>query len=227
MPATDSPRSAVRNPGGQLPPPQLGNPVIVNREVPDRAIGQGEDPLRHPQRHRERLHPRAEVRHLQLDRVVGLKAHIDQHRSLQRPPAIAFACLRQQPPDGPVHGSHQEPRGRPHAYHRRHGCAALVLSLHVTTARARPGSGATSRSIVSPAYGVSRCAGIGAGRSAVGGVAAQIRGGSAIFDHLAVGFVGLCRLGKCLGRRPGHLIGAPPSTAAGAPRDQEVIVQRL
>src|SRR5215831_9292422 len=46
---------------GQLLPPQLGNPVIVNRGVPDQAIRQGEDPLRHPQRQRQAAAPRAEV----------------------------------------------------------------------------------------------------------------------------------------------------------------------
>ena len=55
---------------------------------------------------------------------------------------------------------------------------------------------------------VSRCAGDGVRGFAAVGVAVQFRGGSAIFDPLTAGFRRFCRVDKCPGRRPGHMIGA-------------------
>src|SRR5215472_7422936 len=52
--------------------------------------------------------------------------------------------------------------------------------------------------------------GDGVRRFAVVGVAVQIRGGSAIFDSLTSQLAWLCRLSKCPGRTPGHMIGARP-----------------
>ena len=96
---TDGLRSAVRNPGTPATT-SAGQP----RHSQPRRTRPGHRTVRRttppPPKTAPGAAPRAEVKHLQPDRVVGLKAHIDQLRSLQRPRAIAFACQRQGPADG-------------------------------------------------------------------------------------------------------------------------------
>src|SRR5262249_55635264 len=92
-PFNPPPRSKLR-----ALPPELCDLVVVTRRVPDEALGQGEDPLRHAQGQRQAAAPGAEVRLGQPHRVVRLEPHVDQLRSRQPPPAVAVTS----PPDRPL-----------------------------------------------------------------------------------------------------------------------------
>ncbi len=72
-------RRASRAPGLAGPgplPPNVGDPVVVSRRVPNQPLRQGEDPLQHAKGQRETAAAGAKVRLLQANRVVGLKPHI-------------------------------------------------------------------------------------------------------------------------------------------------------
>ncbi len=58
-------------------PPELGDPVVVACGVPDQALREREDPLRHPQGQRQPAAARAEVRLVEAHRVVRLEPHVD------------------------------------------------------------------------------------------------------------------------------------------------------
>jgi len=101
---------------------------------------------------------------------------------------------------GPA-GGWQRPQGSPRSLLHDAGAGWLERS-----ALARVGSCGDP---VSVRLAVSRCAGMVSAGFAVGGIAVQLRGGSAMFDPLTGRPRWLCRFDKCAGRTPGYMIGAP------------------